>query len=499
MVDTLGLPTVFFTHSAADNQWPELARLLCPDDPDNSSSRSSAVIDNPAIADSFFYHRICKFIEAFYVGVLGACDYWFRFEWQHRGSPHVHGVAWFKDAPNVEELLAATDDEGLIAAAEQITAYVDRLVSTMNPGIAVDGSDADAAPSRTANPNHVCNKPYSEVEDFQMDLVELIATCQRHTRCSAAYCLRKKKGSDEEECRFGYPKQLQEATTLTTTDDGEPSVVTARNDSLLNSYNPIQLSAWRANVDMQFIVSRRRVLNYCAKYATKPEKRSKGLKALYAIIMKKLLDDGTPLKVVQKLLVDSIERDFSAQETCHLLLQLPLYRASRDFVILSLDGSREVDDKLEEGSVVTVDSQIDHYCMRPSTPAFENLTLLQFVQKYRIPKKAGDTLFPRKKEVIVIVRPYCSPDPEGPKYEQYCKQKLMLHQPFRQLDELLGDCDTYSDAYSIFLQSGSVPPSLADEIHLLEAAQRRDNQGNDDEEVNTNIIKDSIQSIYTPI
>ena len=28
MVDTLGLPTVFFTHSAADLQWPELACLI---------------------------------------------------------------------------------------------------------------------------------------------------------------------------------------------------------------------------------------------------------------------------------------------------------------------------------------------------------------------------------------------------------------------------------------------------------------------------------------
>ena len=33
MIDTLGLPTVFFTHSAADLQWPELGKLLCPDDP----------------------------------------------------------------------------------------------------------------------------------------------------------------------------------------------------------------------------------------------------------------------------------------------------------------------------------------------------------------------------------------------------------------------------------------------------------------------------------
>ena len=34
MVDTLGLPTIFFTHSAADLQWPELARLISPEDQD---------------------------------------------------------------------------------------------------------------------------------------------------------------------------------------------------------------------------------------------------------------------------------------------------------------------------------------------------------------------------------------------------------------------------------------------------------------------------------
>ena len=31
MADTLGLPTVFLTHSAADSQWPDLARLICPE------------------------------------------------------------------------------------------------------------------------------------------------------------------------------------------------------------------------------------------------------------------------------------------------------------------------------------------------------------------------------------------------------------------------------------------------------------------------------------
>ena len=58
MVDTLGLPTIFFTHSAADLQWLELARRICPDDPDSSTRRSRAVIENPAIADWFFHQRI---------------------------------------------------------------------------------------------------------------------------------------------------------------------------------------------------------------------------------------------------------------------------------------------------------------------------------------------------------------------------------------------------------------------------------------------------------
>ena len=74
-VDTLGLPTIFFTHSTADLQWPDLAYLICPDKPGCSSSRNKVELENSAIADWFFYHHIQKFIEAFYVGVLGATDY----------------------------------------------------------------------------------------------------------------------------------------------------------------------------------------------------------------------------------------------------------------------------------------------------------------------------------------------------------------------------------------------------------------------------------------
>ena len=189
MVNTLGLPTVFFTHSAADLQWPELARLICPNDSASSSARNKALQDNPAIADWFFHERISKFMDAFYTDILGATDYWMRYEWQHRGSPHVHGIAWFAGAPDVAKVLASTEDRD--EQMQQLLRYVDKTVSTINPAVQLDGSNIDDAPLPKTNP-HICNKAYADVVNLDEDLSDLVATCQRHTRCSAAYCLRTK-------------------------------------------------------------------------------------------------------------------------------------------------------------------------------------------------------------------------------------------------------------------------------------------------------------------
>ena len=151
MVDTLALPTIFFTHSAADLQWPELARLICPDQPDTPSSRIDAVNNNPALADWFFCHRVQRFVEAFYLGVLKATDYWMRFEWQHRGSLHVHSVAWLPNAPDVEQLLKSTDN--IESVKEEIIRYANEVVTTINPAVAPDGSDVDDAPPSVTQPH----------------------------------------------------------------------------------------------------------------------------------------------------------------------------------------------------------------------------------------------------------------------------------------------------------------------------------------------------------
>ena len=149
--------------------------------------------------------------------------------------------------------------------------------------------------------------------------------------------------------------------------------------------------------------------------------------------------------------------------------------------LVSSDGSREVDDNLEADKPVTVKSQLDQYCARQDTGDFNKLTLLEFVKQYKIPKKKGVAFVTRNKEVLVIPRPYCSPDPDGPLYEQYCRQKLMLHQPFRQLEDWLAGYQSREDAYAAFLTE-KAPISLADDIQQLEMAQK-EKCVNDDNEI----------------
>ena len=100
--------------------------------------------------------------------------------------------------------------------------------------------------------------------------------------------------------------------------------------------------------------------------------------------------------------------------------------------MLSLDGSRAVEDRLDEDQPATALSALDHYIGRPTTPQFNEMTLLHYVQQLTMPKQLGSNPSQRRKAVVVIACPYFSPDLSSPKYEKCCRQKLIRsHQPRR--------------------------------------------------------------------
>ena len=78
--------------------------------------------------------------------------------------------------------------------------------------------------------------------------------------------------------------------------------------------------------------------------------------------------------------------------------------------------------------------------------------------------------------MIVIVRPYISPDCNGPNYEKYCCQKLMLYVGFRQLSDLLSGHSTYA---ANFLMTENVPRSLEGDVHRLEEHESSENNQNE--------------------
>ena len=109
------------------------------------------------------------------------------------------------------------------------------------------------------------------------------------------------------------------------------------------------------------------------------------------------------------------------------------------------------------------------------------MTLLHFMQHHSMPKSVGDEPYLRRKAVVIIVRPFCSPDPNGPNYEQYCMQKLMLYRPFRECCHLLAGFNTHAAAYTHYLQSGNIPSCVEDDIHRLQQ-QKQQNPVNEEEE-----------------
>ncbi|KAJ6492956.1 hypothetical protein DFH09DRAFT_826297, partial [Mycena vulgaris] len=94
-------------------------------------------------------------------------------------------------------------------------------------------------------------------EDTKLELAQMLNHLQRHTRCTAGYCERKKKDAGDILCRFGFPKACHAETKYMK--DPNPDFAelhTRRNDQLLNSYNAGVILSWRANIDFRPVINR---------------------------------------------------------------------------------------------------------------------------------------------------------------------------------------------------------------------------------------------------
>jgi ATP-dependent DNA helicase PIF1 len=450
MIKMLKSPHLFVTASAADVQWNDLHIHMPNKVPSNATEHERIKIcnlnlnQNPAIAAWYFQKRWDLFFKCILKPKFKIKDWWFRFEWQFRGSSHVHAFFWLEDAPDVESL--NLDDP---QSVQTFIEYWDPKVSAWNP------STDEPKPSHHPSAKHPLTMNYNLRE-----LAQLANCVQRHTKCTS-YCLRRPKGAAKDAplvCRFHYPQALSEFTTIQLDENFKyPRFYPKRNDELLNQHNIVFLLGWQANIDFTPITSVQAVMTYIAKYCSKTEKKSENYSVIFNSILTSLDSDNHATVVFQKLLGKLIvERDWSAQECMHLLLGCELFHSSRQFKSLNvsqqcLNAFEDLDPLMDDNTpTVTKLNWIDRYEHR--APDLESVTLLQIFRQYKWVNN-GFVLMPRTKPRVVNVWPQYLPDKSDPAmYENWCRAKLQLHHPYRNIDDLqrLNDDDIgWSAAYEL--------------------------------------------------
>ena len=174
-IKQLGIFTWFFTLSAADLKWLDTIQEILSQSGQTLSDEEVNALNweekceilrsNPVTAARHFQYRLDLFLKHVILGkaqpIGPVVHFFYRIEFQQRGSPHAHGVVWIKDAPDPE-----TDSPQTVAA------FVDRYVSCELPSVALDP-----------------------------ELHSLVNQLQRHTHTASC----KKKGNH---CRFNFPRPI---------------------------------------------------------------------------------------------------------------------------------------------------------------------------------------------------------------------------------------------------------------------------------------------------
>ena len=139
MIGQLGTPTWFCSFSAAVTRWTHLLKTLgrivekkeYTDDEIKQMTweqKSNLVQKDPVTCARNFEHMDQLFIrdvlKSSVMPVGEIADYFYRIEFQQRGSPHIHGLCWVKDAPQNEK-----------SPKEEIVTFVDKYVTCQKPNI----------------------------------------------------------------------------------------------------------------------------------------------------------------------------------------------------------------------------------------------------------------------------------------------------------------------------------------------------------------------------
>ncbi|XP_062409039.1 uncharacterized protein LOC134100005 [Sardina pilchardus] len=423
MIRQLSIPTFFASFSSADLRWPEMLNSILRiegkhtsvDDLD-WSDKCGLIRRNPVTAARMFDHRWHCFLRdvimspAEPIGKIK--DYFYRVEFQQRGSPHVHCLFWVENAPKIDK---ESDDE--------VAQFIDTYITCEIP-------------------------PKTDAE-----LYEVVSSVQRHSTRHSKTCRKKNTV-----CRFNFPRPPSSCTFITRggncedlsgNDDNtsastiikdvktaltmpdmnfdtadaffeslgidqglfekaynicskKKSVVLKRNpgDIWVNQYNKELLRAWQGNMDIQYVTDAFSVVVYILSYITKAEQEM-------GLLLQRAQDESMNGNLDAKAAFKQLgsvylhNREVSAQEAVYRLTHMHLKECSRDVQFIPV-GDNPVRMSLplhviqakaqfqqsNDESSIWMTNVIERYKSRPQNEQFEDLCLASFCSEYRVLSKS---------------------------------------------------------------------------------------------------------------
>ena len=533
MIRQLSLPTWFMSLSAADTRWTDLLKMLAKlnDGIDYSEKelenlswqeKTKLVQKDPVTCSRYFDHRVQEFLNTVLksscepIGKL--LDYFYRVEFQQRGSPHIHMLVWIENAPTLE-----TNSE------REIVQFVDKYL-TCNTD---NEKTANLVGLQSHKHSRTCRKKGKPICRFGFPLPPLPRTMllypleedvDKYKKKNTELLKAMNEYKDNEDMTF---EEFLENCAKMDFDDyikcirsslKAPKVFLERKtkDMRINLFNEGILCAWKANLDIQIVLEPYGCASYIVGYISKSQRgMSAQLDAAAKEARKGNLDLKKQVRHIGNVFSNCVE--VSAQEAVYLDLQIPLTKCTRDIVFVNTSVPEErifllkpkaaLDELPAESTDVESDNVIQRYSKRPKQ--LSKYCLADYVSKVdiiypkgnKVPEKVNDKndddqgdssssnesedsldddnsqgsdllyktkngIKYKKRKVPRIIRYVKYNKKKDP--ENYFREQLMLFVPWRnEQKDLLGSFDTYEAHYNS-VQTSLIPKRNEYEHHIEE-------------------------------
>ena len=493
----LGIPTFFVSLSAADTKWPELLQSLGQivdgktysfEQIENMSfsERTRLVNSDPVTCARYFDRRFHFFLNHIVYKSphpLGQItDHFYRIEFQHRGSPHVHMILFSSHAPKYNKEM---DNEAVIE-------YIDKYIS------------CSLEPREEA-------KPYINYQVHKHS-----KTCRKGGRATCRFhyplppfertvILRPNPDKTPEQKdqyieiqRYLDSNAINENTVLAdilmhfdlTYEDYElvvrssinnPKVFLKRkpNECRVNMYMSNLLHVWKANIDCQFCLDPYSVVSYIVNYINK---ENRGLSLNLASVTRECEVEKKSIRETIKKLGNVFlnTSEISVQECVYVLLGMHLTHQSVDVILLNsateekrvklVKSSIDLQGVQDDSTEIFQDSQYDTYQKRPDY--FKDWTFADYLTIVRISPRTAKSKQVEAEGIHVTKRNtryyldsekrysigrkrilsfYCPRKAQDE--EEYYRIHLLLFHPWNREPKTDETCSTYNEMYRNLLHS----------------------------------------------